>query len=109
MNSIKPGWLADDLKLASERVASFKAPRNAAVEIDIERLAMICVCAWNNVPAGSIKWPDYFPEGSKEAWRRVAAAISDELMGRRLTVGHGTLDAGMQGSNPSASTISPST
>lgn len=41
---------------------------------DFEVLVVSALCAWNNVPAG-FSWPKDFPEGSREAWRRVVTAV----------------------------------
>lgn len=66
----------------------------------LEEMAAAMLHAWNNIPEtpAHFTWPADFPEGSQEAWRRVA------MVGHRLTVGRGALDAEVRGSNPPAST-----
>lgn len=62
---------------AMSRIASVSGP--SAGEVDEEKMAIALLYVWNNAPPESgvfanMKWPEGFPEGSREGWRRVMRA-----------------------------------
>ncbi len=67
-------------------------PEQCRVDAPIDKeLALVCLCAWNNVPCDNVFMKEYTDETwgsiSFKAWERVANALKDYLASRNLIGG----------------------
>lgn len=66
-----------------------------------EELAVIALRAWNAVPADyPFAWPKDFPEGSREAWKRVVTAIREAIASPSSNGRTPPFESGNKGSIP---------